>query len=237
MRICSEVCVWCRDSVLRDRSRSGAAAPFESFDRAESYYATLLHEVTHWTRHPSRMGREFRRKRWGDEGYAAEELVAELGAAYLCADLGITPEPREDHGSRELHRQLALGLEERRTTGAIFTAAAHAQRAADYQHGLCRNDRCGKELHYVTATGVKATSFTSGAASSCSNLVNSMMPDVGRSSAGVTSFDMMKSFFARAKVPSRSYHTPDKRTGRSRSNSISVCTNTCPSTIRPDFIF
>ena len=73
--------------------------PFESFADAESYYATLLHELTHWTRHPSRLAREFGRKRWGDEGYAAEELVAELGAAFLCADLAITPEPRADHAS------------------------------------------------------------------------------------------------------------------------------------------
>ncbi len=73
--------------------------PFESFKDAESFYATLLHELTHWTRHPSRLAREFGRKRWGDAGYAAEELVAELGAAFLCADLGITPEPRDDHAS------------------------------------------------------------------------------------------------------------------------------------------
>lgn len=50
--------------------------PFEAFKDAESYYATLAHEVCHWTRHPSRLDREFGRKRWGDEGYAKEELVA-----------------------------------------------------------------------------------------------------------------------------------------------------------------
>ncbi|MFZ1991214.1 MAG: zincin-like metallopeptidase domain-containing protein, partial [Alphaproteobacteria bacterium] len=73
--------------------------PFESFRDAESYYATLLHELTHWTRHETRLNREFGRERWGDAGYAAEELVAELGAAFLCADLGVTPEIREDHAS------------------------------------------------------------------------------------------------------------------------------------------
>jgi antirestriction protein ArdC len=51
----------------------------------------------HWTRHPSRLERDFGRKGWGDEGYAMEELVAELGAAFLSADLDLTPEPREDH--------------------------------------------------------------------------------------------------------------------------------------------
>lgn len=73
--------------------------PFESFRDAESYYATLAHETTHWTRHPTRLDRDFGRKRWGDEGYAMEELVAELGSAFLCADIGLTPEPRDDHAS------------------------------------------------------------------------------------------------------------------------------------------
>lgn len=73
--------------------------PFESFRDAESYYATLAHEVTHWTKHGKRLDREFGRKRWGDEGYALEELVAELGAAFLSADLDLTPEPREDHAA------------------------------------------------------------------------------------------------------------------------------------------
>lgn len=49
---------------------------------------------THWTRHPTRLDREFGRKRWGDDGYAREELVAELGAAFLCADLGLELQPR-----------------------------------------------------------------------------------------------------------------------------------------------
>lgn len=75
--------------------------PFESFTDAESYYADLLHELTHYTRHPSRLAREFGRKRWGDAGYAAEKLVAELGAAFLCADLAVTrsPEPRGGLGN------------------------------------------------------------------------------------------------------------------------------------------
>ena len=106
--------------------------PFECFRDAESYYATLLHELTHWTRHDKRLARNFGRKRWGDAGYAAEELVAELGAAFLSADLGITAEPRDDHSS-----YLATWLEVLKSDKrAIFTAAAHAQRAADFLHGL-----------------------------------------------------------------------------------------------------
>ena len=104
----------------------------DCFRDAEGYYATLLHELTHWTKHETRLNREFGRKRWGDAGYAAEELVAELGAAFLCADLGITPEPREDHAGY-LASWLEVLKNDRR---AIFTAAAYAQRAADYLQGL-----------------------------------------------------------------------------------------------------
>lgn len=61
--------------------------PFEAFRDAESYYATLGHEMVHWTRHPSRLDRDFGRSRFGDAGYACEELVAEIGSAFLCATL------------------------------------------------------------------------------------------------------------------------------------------------------
>lgn len=106
--------------------------PFETFRDAESHAATLAHEITHWTKHDKRLARDMGRVRHGDEGYAREELVAELGAAFLCADLGITPEVRKDHAA-----YIASWLEvlkgDRRF---IFTAAGHAQRAADYLHGL-----------------------------------------------------------------------------------------------------
>lgn len=106
--------------------------PFETFLDPESYYATLAHEMTHWTRHEKRLNREFGRKRWGDEGYAAEELVAELGSAFLSADLGLTPEPREDHASYIAHWLTVLKNDNR----AIFTAAAHAERACGFLSGL-----------------------------------------------------------------------------------------------------
>jgi len=69
----------------------------DAFRDAESYAATKAHELTHWTKHPSRLDRDFGGKRFGDTGYAREELVAELGAAFLFAELGITPEPGEEH--------------------------------------------------------------------------------------------------------------------------------------------
>lgn len=105
---------------------------FETFRDAESYYATLAHEVTHWTKHPRRLDRDFGRKSWGDEGYAMEELVAELGAAFLSADLELTLEPRADHAAYIASWLKVLKSDNR----AIFSAAAHAQRVADYLIGL-----------------------------------------------------------------------------------------------------
>jgi antirestriction protein ArdC len=69
--------------------------PFEAFREAESYYGTILHELVHSTKHRSRLDRDLGRKSWGDAGCAAEELVAELGSAFLCADLEIALEPRD----------------------------------------------------------------------------------------------------------------------------------------------
>ena len=106
--------------------------PFESFRDAESYAATLAHELTHWTKHPTRCNREFGRKRWGDERYAMEELVAELGSAFLCADLKITPEVRDDHASYLANWLQVLKADKR----AIFSAASHAGRAVEFLHGL-----------------------------------------------------------------------------------------------------
>ncbi|HEY4311528.1 MAG TPA: zincin-like metallopeptidase domain-containing protein [Pirellulales bacterium] len=106
--------------------------PFETFRDAESHAATLGHELTHWTKHASRLNRDLGRKKWGDEGYAMEELVAELASAFLCADLSITPEVREDHASY-IHKWLKVLKDDKR---AVFSAASLASQAADFLHGL-----------------------------------------------------------------------------------------------------
>jgi antirestriction protein ArdC len=104
--------------------------PFEAFRDAE----TLAHETTHWTRHPSRLDRDFGRERFGDEGYAMEELVAELGSAFLSSDLDLMPEVRADHASYIASWIKVLKDDKR----AIFTAASHAQRAADFLHDVAK---------------------------------------------------------------------------------------------------
>lgn len=103
----------------------------KKFKDAESYAATKAHELTHWTAHESRLARTLG-KRFGGDAYAAEELVAELGSAFLCTALGITPEVREDHAAYLEHWLKVLKADKR----AIFTAAAHAQRAVDFLHSL-----------------------------------------------------------------------------------------------------
>tara|TARA_R110002124_G_scaffold183401_4_gene350819 strand:+ start:50234 stop:51151 length:918 start_codon:yes stop_codon:yes gene_type:complete len=109
---------------------------FEAFFNAQSYYATLAHESVHWTRHPSRLDRTFEQQRYGDVGYAKEELVAELGAAFLCADLELKLEDRNDHAAY-IGSWLQVLRNDKR---AIFTAAAHAQRAVDYLHGRQKSE-------------------------------------------------------------------------------------------------
>lgn len=100
--------------------------PAGAFPVIENYYSTLGHELTHWTGHKSRLDREFG-KRFGNSAYAFEELVAELGAAFSMARLGISAEPREDHAS-----YLASWLEVLKgDKRAIFTAASKAQAACD----------------------------------------------------------------------------------------------------------
>jgi antirestriction protein ArdC len=104
----------------------------EQFHDADSYYATLLHELTHWTGHATRCDRDFSAsKRWGDSAYAAEELVAELGAAFLCADLGVSEgEPRADHADYIASWIAVLKADNR----AIFRAASAAEKAAAWIH-------------------------------------------------------------------------------------------------------
>ncbi len=116
-------------SIARDRIEM---PPFEAFIDTQNYYATLSHEVTHWTRHPSRLNRDFNRKKFGDEGYAREELVAELGACFLGADLGFEPVTREQHAAY-IRSWLTVLKNDKRF---IFQAAAFAQKAVEYLVGL-----------------------------------------------------------------------------------------------------
>ena len=101
--------------------------PFGEFIENTRYYSTLAHEHTHWTAKPERCDRQLG-KRFGDNAYAAEELIAELGAAFVCAHLGLSTEPREDHAQYIQSWLRVLKADKR----AIFTAASKAQQACDW---------------------------------------------------------------------------------------------------------
>jgi len=95
--------------------------------RTEGYYAVLGHECIHWSGSEKRLAREFG-KRFGDAAYAAEELVAEIGSAFLCAELGITQDTRPDHAQYLAHWLQLLKSDPK----AIFAAAAKASEAVAF---------------------------------------------------------------------------------------------------------
>lgn len=102
---------------------------FEAFKEPLFYYSVLSHESTHWTGAPHRLNRDLS-GRFGSESYAMEELVAELGAAFLCAELRLPSDPRLDHAPYIASWLKALRNDKR----AIFTAAAKAQEAVDWMN-------------------------------------------------------------------------------------------------------
>ncbi len=93
----------------------------------ESYHAVLCHELIHWVGAPHRLNREFG-KRFGDRAYAFEEIIAELGAAFLCSAFRIVNEPRLDHAAYVSSWLEILDRDKK----AIFTAASKAQEAVEY---------------------------------------------------------------------------------------------------------
>jgi antirestriction protein ArdC len=107
---------------------------YESFRDAESFVAIRAHETIHWTAPPHRVNRDLSRYHKDRSERSREELIAELGSVFLCADLGIVPElvPRSDHASYLASWLDVLSNDKR----FIFSAAAHAQRAVAYLHDL-----------------------------------------------------------------------------------------------------
>lgn len=108
-----------------------ALPAFEAFESPGHYYATSLHEHVHWAGSEKRLAREFG-KRFGDRAYAAEELVAELGAAFLCAHLGIEGQLRH---AEYIGSWIELLKGDPR---AIFTAASKASQAADFLNSFSK---------------------------------------------------------------------------------------------------
>jgi antirestriction protein ArdC len=101
--------------------------PFSAFFTPTDYYSTRVHETGHWTSKADRCNRELG-KRFGDNAYSVEELIAELTAAFTLAHLGLSSEPRPDHAQYIASWLRVLKADKR----AIFTASSKAQQAADY---------------------------------------------------------------------------------------------------------
>lgn len=97
----------------------------------ESYYSTLLHELPHWTGNDKRCPRDLS-GRFGDQSYAMEELIAELGAAFLCAQLKVSSVPRQDHADYLANWIKVLSNDVK----AIFWASAKASQAVTYLKSL-----------------------------------------------------------------------------------------------------
>ncbi len=102
---------------------------FVAFKSADHFYNVAFHELTHWTGHKSRLDRDLK-NRFGSCSYAAEELIAELGAAFLCAELGFDGDVRN---AGYIASWIGLLKADKR---AFFTACSKASKAADYLRGL-----------------------------------------------------------------------------------------------------
>ena len=102
---------------------------FAEFKSADHFYNAVFHELTHWTGHRVRLDRDLRNQ-FGSCDYAAEELIAELGAAFLCAEFGFDGDVRN---AGYLATWIELLKADKR---AFFTACSKASKAADYLRGL-----------------------------------------------------------------------------------------------------
>lgn len=97
------------------------------FKDDSGYYGTMFHELVHWTGHSSRLDRKFGTRK-GNDNYAKEELVAELGAAMLSAIAKVDAEPRADHA--QYLNGWIKGLKDQ--PKMILTAASKAEKAAQF---------------------------------------------------------------------------------------------------------
>ncbi|MFL5240380.1 MAG: ArdC family protein [Rhizomicrobium sp.] len=102
---------------------------FEAFKGADQFYGVAFHELTHWTGHETRLDRDLK-NRFGSRSYAAEELIAELGAAFLCAEFGFDGDLRH---AGYLATWIDLLRADKR---AFFIACSQASKPADYLRGL-----------------------------------------------------------------------------------------------------
>lgn len=105
--------------------------PIDQFDHVALYYGTRVHETVHWTGHVDRLDRNLD-TRFGSDSYAAEELVAELGAAMWCAQAGLSAVTRSDHANYLAGWLRVL----RHDARSLINVASKAQAAVDHLNQL-----------------------------------------------------------------------------------------------------
>lgn len=119
-------------AFYRPEDDSIGMPPAAVFNSVEDYYATLFHELGHWTGHAARLARDMS-GRFGDEAYAMEELVAELTSAFVCGSLSIVVDGELRHNAQYVDNWLRVLRGDRY---AVFTAAREAQKAANLILGV-----------------------------------------------------------------------------------------------------
>lgn len=112
---------------------------FEAFRSPDDYYAVLLHELTHWTGSESRLDRK-RHEKYGDKTYAFEELIAEIGSAFLCGHFALNVAPAQHPEYLKSWAKKLTGMNTRDAAKFIWKAAADAQKAFDFLM------QCGEEM-------------------------------------------------------------------------------------------
>lgn len=117
---------------------------FVAFNGADHFYNVAFHELTHWTGHKSRLARDLK-GRFDQQAYAAEELIAELGAAFLCAEFSFNGDTRS---AGYIASWIKLLKHDKR---AFFTAASAAQKAADYLRGKVIGEEPAAEPEAIAA--------------------------------------------------------------------------------------
>ena len=120
---------------------------FTFFHSPETYYATLAHELIHWTAHQSRLNRGKSLTSPSEEEYAKEELIAELGSAFICAELNLKTLPGKDHAAY-IQSWLSILNKDKRI---IFKASAAAQRAVVYIKKLAAKNNDDQQLYAPAA--------------------------------------------------------------------------------------
>lgn len=126
----SRACYWPDLDLIQMPGRERLMGSATSSPTA-SYYSTLFHELVHYSGAAGRLDRDLS-SRFGSAVYAMEELIAELGAAFLSARFAMASEPRPDHAAYVAEWLKVLKSDKK----AIFAAAARAGEAADYLAGL-----------------------------------------------------------------------------------------------------